>query len=262
MPRPKGSKNRPKTEIEAEKARRAATKASGSASAGVGHNSDLTEQELQSRFVIGLTEIERLKGDQEGVTAKIRNERKRIMAYGFTRAQIDFALELRKAKPEDAVADWRRLMLAARFINHPIGTQPDMFAESDAVDDSIKRAEQSGYHAGLEGGPCKPPMASDSPEGQAWIEQWHKGVAARNTAMNDAVQATEPKPPADADDAFDDAMPNAADDASEGNAPEAAAATPEEQAAGRKAFRDALREEIKAGDDLNRSVEEEKAETA
>lgn len=205
MARPKGSKNRPKHEIQADKARNA-----GGSGPGPGHNSELTEQELQSRFVMGMAELERLKGEADSANAKLRNERKRIMTYGFTRAQIDFGLELRKVKPDEAIAERRRADMVARFLNHPIGTQMDMFGDAASPDDPMKRAEKAGYTAGLEGAPCKPPMASDSPEGQAWMGKWHEGLAARNTAMNEAVQATEPPAPlVNADAAFDDALPDA-----------------------------------------------------
>jgi hypothetical protein len=80
--------------------------------------------------------------------------------------------------------------------------------------------------------------------------------------MNAAVQATEPKPSApDANEAFDDSLPNAEEtaqidgegDASADEAGDAAAS--EVAAAGRQTFRDALRRNIAAGDDHNRQTE-------
>lgn len=248
MGRKAGSKNRPKEEIQAEKEAKAARKASGGSratkapaakSAGVGHNSELTEGEKQNRLIMGLAEIERLQKEQLSIGSQISNERKRLASFGFKRKQVEFGLSLRKAKDQESIDEWRQLMRIARFLNHPIGTQPGLFDLPEEEVSPVDQAKAAGRQAALEGLECKPPYATSSDEGQGWIEGWHGGHAERLTLLADAtdgaasgkvVSGAAPR----ADDAFDDAVDNAPKEGEEG--PES-----EEAKAGRRRYIDDLK---------------------
>lgn len=262
MPRPKGSKNKPK-EGQAPKA----AKQSPSA----GHNSELTEAERTSLLVQGLGKIETLKTEQEGLVGKIRNENKRLQASGFTAANIKFALDLRKKKHEESQEEWESNRAIARMLNHPIGA-PDLFEGADE-DARIKRAGAEGELSGASGEKCDPmpKYSPTSPEGQEWIKRWHIGQAAHAATIGRGNNVTLIRPPAveKKPDAFADALDTAGD---EKKAPPAGAedqqangAQPEEQAGGETAQPPSKKDRkfAAAGDAfLAEQIAKQKADTA
>jgi hypothetical protein len=130
MGRPKGSKN----------------KKDGDAAPEAGHNTALSEAEKQALFVRGLAELGSLIEEKNEIVADVRNQRKRIVGYGFEPWQIDFALKLRKDSDGEAIEHRRQEAMIARFLSHPIGTQPDMFDvdRTPAVDKSYQDGKVAG----------------------------------------------------------------------------------------------------------------------
>jgi ribosome modulation factor len=161
MGRPKGSKNKPKDNEEAPAA---------------GHNSALSEAEKQALFVRGLADLESLIEEKNEVVADIRNNRKRIVSYGFEPWEIDYALRLRKDTDNEAVDRRRKEAQIARFLNHPIGTQPDMLEELDRTP-AVDKAFADGRVAGAGGKTAQPPYATGTEQEQSWLKGWHAGQA-------------------------------------------------------------------------------------
>lgn len=159
MGRPPGSKNKAKD---------------GEATPSAGHNSQLSEAEKQALFVRGLADLENLIEEKNEVVADIRNHRKRIISYGFEPWEIDYALKLRKDTDNEAVDRRRKEAVIARFLNHPIGTQPDMFDEPDRTP-AVEKAAKDGHVAGASGKSAQPPYAVGTEQEQAWLKGWHKG---------------------------------------------------------------------------------------
>lgn len=160
MGRPKGSKNKPKD----------------GESPSVGHNSELTPAEKQALLLKGLTELESLIAEKNEVVADIRNQRKKLVSYGFESFEIDYALKLRKGTDEEAIERRRREATIARFLNHPIGTQPDMFDEPDRTP-SVDKAYQAGKIAGAEGKLAQSPHSPGTDQDQSWLKGWHESQA-------------------------------------------------------------------------------------
>jgi ribosome modulation factor/uncharacterized protein (UPF0335 family) len=165
--------------------------------APIDHNgeSELTEAEKRSLLVNGLAEIERHTEEKDRVVSLMRTARKRLVANGFQPKLIDYALRLRKNDEATEIEHRRAEAEIARFLNHPIGTQPEFsFTVVDRTP-GVDRAFADGQQAGSEGKSCECPHV-DGPNQQAWIKGWHEGQA---TLMS-AFKKLEAKAEADAAD--------------------------------------------------------------
>lgn len=150
----------------------------------VDHNgeTELTEAEKRSLLVNGLAEIEKHIEEKDRVVALIRTSRKRLVANGFKPKLIDYALRLRKNEEADEIEHRRAEAEIARFLNHPIGTQPELpFAVVDRTP-AVDRSFAEGEIAGAEGKTCAPPHPP-GPIEQSWINGWHQGQAAITSAF-------------------------------------------------------------------------------
>src|SRR5258708_33436340 len=85
---------------------------------------DLTEAEMRGLLFNGFVEIEGLVEDKDGIVSQIRTARKRLVAHGFAPKVIDFALRLRKGEDDKMIEQRRSEIEVARFLGHPMGTQP------------------------------------------------------------------------------------------------------------------------------------------
>jgi len=142
------------------------------------HNgeTELTEAEKRALLVRGLAEIERLTEQKNTFVSAIRIERKRLIGSGFKSNLITYALRLRKSPEAEEIEHRRAEAEIARFLNHPIGTQPEFsFAVVDRTP-GVDRAFLDGEQAGQEGKTCVCPRSS-GPNEQAWIKGWHQGQA-------------------------------------------------------------------------------------
>lgn len=136
---------------------------------------DLTAAEKQALLVRSLVEIEGLVDQKNTIVSQIRTARKKLVANGFAPKVIDFALRLRKDEDDTMIEQRRAEIEVARFLNHPIGTQPEL--PLDMVDrmPEVDRAFSQGEIAGAEGKSCIAPFAAGSPMEQSWIRGWGKG---------------------------------------------------------------------------------------
>jgi ribosome modulation factor len=162
MGRPPGSKNKPKvTEHEPAQA---------------GHNSELSDAEKRALFLNALPELEQLLEKKSGIVSDIRNQRKRIVSYGFEPFEIDYALKIRKDEDATMIERRRKEARIARFLNHPIGTQSDIFDEVDRTP-AADKAFDDGKIAGASGKACSSPFSPGLDQDQAWIRGWGEGQA-------------------------------------------------------------------------------------
>ncbi len=161
---------------------------------------ELTESEKRALLVQGLAEIEKHIEEKDRVVALIRTSRKKLVANGFKPKVIDFALRLRKDE-DDVVIEQRRAEIeVARFLNHPVGTQPELPLVMEDRTPGVDKAKAEGEIAGVEGKVCSAPYAAGSPNEQAWITGWHDGQA----TITSAFQKLEAKAAADAEHEGDD----------------------------------------------------------
>jgi uncharacterized protein (UPF0335 family) len=164
---------------------------------------ELTEAEKKALLVQGLAEIEKLVVEKDEIIKDIRIARKRMVAHGFKPKVIDFALRLRKEEDDTIIEQRRAEIEVARFLNHPVGTQPELPLVMEDRTPGVDRAFDEGEIAGAEGKTCSAPYAVGSPNEQAWIKGWHQG---QSTIMS-AFKKLEAKAAAEAEDdeADDDA---------------------------------------------------------
>lgn len=148
--------------------------------AGVGHNSGevevvLTEEQRRALLIHGIKKIEELQVQMESIKSDIRNERKKLKADGFDRFEVDYALRLRKVDETEEMDRRRREARVAQWLNHPIGTQLDLFADEPDRTPSVDKAYEDGKISGMEGVTCSPPSHLGQEQRSRWIEGWHDG---------------------------------------------------------------------------------------
>lgn len=174
MGRPKGSKNKPKNDTPAE----------------AGHNTALTEEEKRALFIKGVQELEGLFEKKNDAVSNVRNQRKRIVSYGFEPFEIDYALKLRRDEDDGMMDRRRKEARVARFLNHPIGTQTDIFDELDRTP-AADKAYQDGKIAGAAGESAKSPFAPGLPQDQSWLKGWGDGQADLSSGFKKLETAAE-----------------------------------------------------------------------
>ncbi len=162
---------------------------------------ELTESEKRALLVNGLNEIENLVEEKDRVVALIRTSRKRLVAQGFKPKVIDFALRLRKDEDGEIIEQRRAEMEVARFLNHPIGTQPELPLIIEDRTPIVDRAFAEGAVAGSEGKTCSAPYSTGAETEQAWIRGWHEGQATLMSAFRklEAKDSAESEEDADGD---------------------------------------------------------------
>lgn len=136
---------------------------------------ELTEAEKKALLVQGLTEIEKHIEEKDRVVALIRTSRRRLVSHGFKPKVIDFALRLRKDEDDSVIEQRRAEQEVARFLNHPIGTQPELPLTVTSADGA--NAFGLGEDAGASGQTCKSPYAPGTADDQDWVKGWHQGQA-------------------------------------------------------------------------------------
>jgi len=160
---------------------------------------ELTEAEKKALLVSGLAEIEKHIDEKDRVVALIRTSRKKLVANGFKPRVIDFALRLRKDEDDTIIEQRRAEIEVARFLNHPVGTQPELPLVMEDRTPGVDKAKAEGEMAGAEGKTCSAPYAVGSPNEQAWIKGWHDGQA----TISSAFKKLEAKAAAEAEESED-----------------------------------------------------------
>lgn len=165
---------------------------------------DLTPAEKQALLVNTLVAIEDLVEKKNTIVSGIRTARKKLVANGFAPKVIDFALRLRKDE-DDAMVEQRRAEIeVARFLNHPIGTQADLFDIQADRTPEVDRAFSLGEIAGAEGKTASAPHVTGSPMEQAWLKGWHKGQATIAAAFKKLEAKAEAEADAEDDEGDED----------------------------------------------------------
>jgi uncharacterized protein (UPF0335 family) len=155
---------------------------------------ELSEAEKRALLVNGLNEIEDLIETKDGIVSKIRTSRKRLVSHGFKPKVIDFALRLRRDEESDVIEQRRAELEVARFLGHPVGTQPELPLNMEDRTPGVDKAKAEGEIAGAEGKTCSAPYAAGSPNEQAWLAGWHDGQSILAGAFKklEAKAAAEP----------------------------------------------------------------------
>lgn len=165
---------------------------------GLGHNSaniELTQEQRCALLVQGCKKIEDYQASLETIKSNIRNVRKSLKADGFERFEVDYALRLRKVDDTEELDRRRREARIAQWLNHPIGTQFDLFSDEPDRTPSVDKSYADGKVAGMEGVTCSPPSHLGQEQQQSWIKGWSYGQSLLATEgfspLSDAVEEIE-----------------------------------------------------------------------
>lgn len=166
MGRPRGSKNKPKTNGDGE-----------APAAGIGDNSgEMTDEQ---RYVLTHQHMQRYGSAlaaKKKADADLKNVCKVAKADLGKQAVADIKLMVELRSPEGEAALKERMEAqarVARWMGLPLGIQGDLFPGDPRPDD--ERAFDNGRRTGLQGEPCKPPHDPSVPQHDAWINGWQAG---------------------------------------------------------------------------------------
>ena len=194
MGRPKGSLNKKKTDKTGNVVPIGSGKKAGAPKGdkiiGVGHNSlaALTDDQQRALLLQGIQKIEVIEKRKAQTVAELRNERKKLIADGFTSKQIDFCLRLRDQDPKEAAAEFAGAIQVAHWLAHPIGRQMGLFEDVDRTP-GVERAYEEGKTAGMEGASRSPPYDASTQQGQQWL----RGHADGQAVLMKGFKPIEPK---------------------------------------------------------------------
>ena len=146
--------------------------------AGQGHNSGLTENQERALFFDHLKKIEASEEELKKMKASHARLFKAAKADGYLKKDIEFAMRLRadSSDGEEMVEERRREMRIAKWLQHPVGTQMDMFDKDRTT--AVEKAFELGKNAGMEGQTCISPYDASGKQSEAWIKGWHEGQEA------------------------------------------------------------------------------------
>lgn len=146
--------------------------------AGQGHNSGLSENQERALFFDHLNKIQSSKEELEQVKAAHARLFKAAKADGITKKDLEYALRLRAddSNGEELLEERRREVRIAKWLQHPVGTQIDLFDEDRTT--AVERAKELGKNAGMEGQTCISPYDGSTEQAQAWIKGWQEGQKA------------------------------------------------------------------------------------
>ena len=160
---------------------------------GAGHN--LTDDQRRYLFLQGLGQIEALQAQVKSIVSKIQHVRKTMKAEGTAKEEIDYALFLRRVEHDEAVKQYRDMARIARWLAHPVGSQPDLFTSAEGREHPVDGPFEQGKTVGLAGRPMDEALGKwqpGSPEGQKAIEGWHAGQAILAEGIQQKADETAP----------------------------------------------------------------------
>jgi hypothetical protein len=171
MGRPRGSKNRKKTDTSGD---------ADDKQPSNGHNSSLTDDERRAltlhhkrQYEAAEAVVERAKAERKAVADLAKSELGKG-AVGDIKDMIVYA------DHDKARAMLERTTRLAKWMGMPVGFQVDLFADRAPVEE---KWAQEGFTAGLAGDTCQPPVTMPPSGAQIWISQWHRGQAILTSAF-------------------------------------------------------------------------------
>ena len=177
MARPKGSKNKPKADADA--------KTAVNGNGGIGHNSELTDDQKQALALHHKAAYEAKLAAKKKADAEFKNACKLAKAEIAWTDGVALIKDMILAETEEGEADLRarmnRALLAARYMAVPLGSQFEMFDEDRTP--AIDRARAEGRRDGMADKPLANPYDPSVPQADAYADGWHEGRKARAEAQ-------------------------------------------------------------------------------
>lgn len=178
---------------------------------GIGHNSDLTEdQRIALHLNNHVPSYERALKAKKDADAAFKNICKTIKAEGGSIDEVKLTIELRTPEGEAKLkATIEQQLRVARWNGLPVGTQGDMFGPDRRP--AEERAAADGKRAGLAGENCQPPSGLSQEANAAWVEAWHAGQSVLAAGFKTTSSDTELLRPESEDEGQSDDFNEAAD---------------------------------------------------
>src|ERR1044072_4648117 len=143
---------------------------------------ELSREDKRALLIAECVEIEKRVAEtavhekaKKTLGGEIRVIRKRMIGYGFTTEQIDYALRLRAGDEKAELQRHQGERDIAQMLHHVVWRQTDLFDAASDRTPSVDRAHEEGRIAGFEGKSCEPPTHYGQEQQQSWIAGWHKG---------------------------------------------------------------------------------------
>lgn len=160
-------------------------------SAGIGHNSELTDEQKQGLHLNNhVPSYERALKAKKDADAAFKNVCKTIKSEGGSIDEVKLTISLRTPEGEALLkATLEQSIKIARWNGLAIGTQGDLFGPDRRPIE--ERAFEEGKRAGLSGENCQPPHQPGTGAYDKWIEGWHAGQAVLASGFNKTPSDTE-----------------------------------------------------------------------
>lgn len=155
-----------------------------------GHNGgdDLTPAEIKALKMHHFRAIQAQKERCEEQNAEYKRLRKLAKADTIVLSDIDFMMKCAEIEDAEIISDrLKREVEIATWFALPVQYQPDMFGDVER-EPAEDRAARDGAAAGFAGKNPEPPYDVASPQGQAWMKEWH---AAQAQMLSDLASAME-----------------------------------------------------------------------
>lgn len=177
------------------------------------NNGDVAEDKTnQALFLDHFAKITEQRKKADKANSDLRNLYKKAKADGFTKKEIDYAVDLMKDEDDKMVQERLRQQQIARWMGHKIGTQGELFEAADRTP-ILEKAKAEGFRAGSMGaGSSTCPY--EGQQGQEWLKGWHEAQDTLKQAFIDKNQRPDTElhrtlPPDAPRGEYDDAMPDA-----------------------------------------------------
>lgn len=186
MARPKGSKNKPKTEGQ-------------TLAAGIGHNlEEMSDEQRQALFFQHVGKYRTAFGKKKVADAELKNICKIAKAELGKNAVLDIkdAIAIEDSEDDSAVeaieAEIERKLRVARWMGAELGAQFDLFLAGQGLSTPHK-AYEAGKRAALKGEPARSPYAEATADGQDWLKGHHDGIAALRAKKDEEAAKASPE---------------------------------------------------------------------
>jgi hypothetical protein len=157
-----------------------------------------TDEQTQALFLTELVKLERLVAEKDVAVKDIRVQRKSMKGDGFSAAQVNYALELRRKAPDASIVLFRERATVARWLAHPVGHQFSLFGEDEDRTPAVDSAREEGRVAGMEGVPCKPRYDPSTEQFREYMAGYHEGQEVLAKGIKEKAEGM-PSAPAEAE---------------------------------------------------------------
>lgn len=122
---------------------------------------------------------------RDAVTERRKLLRKRIEGESIVLADLDFVIKHRNDDPDTLINTLKRQLGGLLHFIPNLRAQVDLFTGAPPPAERQAAFHMQGLHAAIAGKAATPPENLATIEKQQWLEGWHRGHTARQTALKD-----------------------------------------------------------------------------